>query len=68
MDIAEEKKWDQAREKIADVLLEQKQKSYIEGFKEGSKGFLATIYSMVKQGDSLEDIKKFCETGLGIEK
>lgn len=55
-------------EEIAQVFRENLERQYVAGFTEGSKSFASTVLTLIASGDTLEDIRTFCETGLGINK
>lgn len=45
------------------VLEEQR----FQGLKTGAKGILGVILEMCNEGKTVKDIKKFCETSLGMD-
>lgn len=52
---------------ITEKLTEQLKEANFQGLKAGAKGILGAVLDMCNQGKTVEDIKKFCETSLGMD-
>ena len=52
---------------ITEKFKEQLKEANIQGLKAGAKGILGAVLDMCNQGKTVEDIKKFCETSLGMD-
>ena len=53
---------------ITDKFKEQLKEANFQGLKAGAKGILGAVLDMCNKEDTtVEDIKKFCETSLGMD-
>lgn len=52
---------------ITDKLNESLKEANFQGLKAGAKGILGAVLDMCNNGKTVEDIKKFCETSLGMD-
>lgn len=52
---------------ITEKLEEQLKEANFQGLKAGAKGILGAVLDMCNQGKTVEDIKKFCETSIGMD-
>lgn len=52
---------------ITDKFKEQLKEANFQGLKAGAKGILGAVLDMCNQDKTVEDIKKFCETSLGMD-
>lgn len=52
---------------ITEKFNEQLKEANFQGLKAGAKGILGAVLGMCNQGKTVEDIKQFCETSLGMD-
>lgn len=52
---------------VTEKFKEQLKEANFQGLKAGAKGILGAVLDMCNQGKTVEDIKQFCETSLGMD-
>ena len=52
---------------ITEKFKEQLKEANFQGLKAGAKGIVGAVLDMCHQGKTVEDIKQFCETSLGMD-
>lgn len=57
----------QQEKEFEKLFTEKLKEQHFQGLKAGAKGILGTVLNMCDEGKSIQDIKRFCETSLGMD-
>lgn len=57
----------QQEKEFEKIFTEKLKEQHFQGLKAGAKGILGAVLNMCNEGKSIEDIKQFCESSLGMD-
>lgn len=57
----------QQEKEFEKIFTEKLKEQHFQGLKAGVKGILGVVLNMCSEGESIEDIRRFCESSLGMD-